>query len=403
MLEAEVDPPTNGHFESPPALRASRLLAPQLLSGPHHRVAEQVRTDGFLHLYTISSDFGEFQGEGDDLLQVRVREIEALAALREASASPEFAAAAERGQQSPFVATWNLIAAPSDSIAGVPLEAWHIAKRVSELDPPDRNEFEASALREFLGFEARKRALALELGVDLYSSNGVLQRELNRVAWVSFAGSLPALDLPELGNSPPPFEPGDAEAAERVRELLQSESPEDLRRINRIELAVMAIPDPLSEAFLDHPWYSPRRVTIVVASLSALGPVGGRDLFLRAALGADSEFGALFYQRVAQMLRAYAEHVEPIERIVLVADHIGAYTSDGVLVVPAPIDQGWWTPAAADLVETLARAIAQDPPPGGTRLLVAGTLSARARREIEARGIAVSERAAEPIRGGAGS
>ena len=43
--------------------------------------------------------------------------------------------------------------------------------------------------------------------------------------------------------------------------------PEDLRRLNRIELAVMGVGPELADRFLTHLWYSPRHGTILIESL----------------------------------------------------------------------------------------------------------------------------------------
>ena len=44
--------------------RASRLLPPELAQAEHCRVAEAVGSDGFLHLWKIESDFGDFDVRG---------------------------------------------------------------------------------------------------------------------------------------------------------------------------------------------------------------------------------------------------------------------------------------------------------------------------------------------------
>src|SRR5262249_14935656 len=66
-------------YETPAVLSASKLLPPELLSGPHHRVQEQVRNDGYLNIYTIDSKFGQFTAVSTAILRKRVQEINALA------------------------------------------------------------------------------------------------------------------------------------------------------------------------------------------------------------------------------------------------------------------------------------------------------------------------------------
>ncbi|HKJ25548.1 MAG TPA: hypothetical protein VKB65_12035, partial [Myxococcota bacterium] len=186
---ADVDP--DAGYEALPERHAAELLPPELLSSPHHRVRDAVGSDGFLNLYVIDSDFGVFEAAGDDLLRQRVHEIEALAELDRMQKRDEFAKAMAAGLKSPFVAAWNLIRDPVDSILGVPEAAWEAVKKTAEIGKRERGELEDSGFRELIGFEAKKREIAFQLGVDPYTSNRVLQKELNRFAWAAYLGGLP--------------------------------------------------------------------------------------------------------------------------------------------------------------------------------------------------------------------
>lgn len=392
LAARDVDPA--GGFEPLPQLRATELVPAELREGPHHRVREAVETDGFLHLYVIESDFGEIEAAGDELLRVRVREIAALAQLEQMQKREEFAKAMAAGLKSPFVAAWNLLRDPVDSILGVPQAAWDTVRKTAELTRRERGELEDSGFREFIGFETRKRELAFELGVDPYSSNRVLQKQLNRFAWAAYLGSLPFAFVPFQGEDAP----GHAGAADdRLGEILRHYTPEDLRRLNRIELAVMGAPEELADRFLAHSWFSPRHQTILVESLVALDLVEDRARFVETALQAGSEADARFYQRAAQLLRAFHEDDEEgLVRVLGRRRAVMGTTPDGELVVPLILDRASWSrPAAA-----FADAVVEDQRAAGadrTRLLVSGTFSERARREFEARGITVVERAFERL------
>jgi hypothetical protein len=379
-------------FESPPTLRASDLLPPEVVAGPHHRVVEAVGSDGFVHLYTLASDYGDFDVAGDDLLLERVQEIEALAALDEMSATREFASAAARGLESPFVATWNLIRHPVDTVSGIPSSAWEAIRRTSELAGSERGALEESAFREFIGFESRKRELAYRLGVDPYSSNKVLQTHLNRFAWVSYAGEFPFLLVPFQGDaSPEETPPTDALGTPETRlgELLRDYSPEDLRRLNRIELAVIGIPEPLARDLHE---------TVFVESLTAV-EARSSAACVEVALTAGSEFDAFFYQRAVELLRAYDEHRSSIIRCVAIGSAqpggfvLGGVSDDGTLVVPELADHLVWTRPTAVFAEELAEDLPSDLGVRRRELLLSGTLSGKARAEFESRGIRVTANA----------
>ena len=387
-------------YETPPQQRASDLLPEALLSGPHHRVEEVVASDGFRNIYTVTADFGSFEAYGDDLLDIRIGEIEALAALREKSKTREFASAAAAALKSPFVATWNLITDPVDTITGLPVGVWETVKRTSRVVRGKRGELEGSALGEIFGFEAVKRQLAYQLGVDPYSSNKWLQRELNRFAWASYAGGLPGKFVPfrkgtSVTDTP---EPTLLRAGERLNEILRHFSPEDLGRLNRIELAVMGVREEPRDAFIHHPWYSLRHETVLVGSLSVLDLTENRTVFIETALGAASEEDALFYQRSAELIRAYHEESTPIGSMVSVRPAVAGYTESQILVIPLVVDHVIWSEPVARFVRDLRDRVPAELEIQETELLLSGTASERARRELGDLGFRLTENAFEHLR-----
>ncbi len=390
LRAADVDAAAG--FETPPVLRASELWPAEVLQGPRHRVREEVPTDGFARHYRIESDFGAFEAHGDDMLRTRLAEIEALATLESMSRSQDFAAAVGEGLKSPFVATWNLIRRPVDSITGIPVAAWEQIQRTAALARSERGEFESRAFREFIGFESRKRELAHRLGVDPYSSNPVLQRELNRFAWAAFAGGLAFRLVPfrEVGEG----EPGAAHGGEA---RLRDHSPEDLRRLNRIELAVMGVEEELADAFLAQPWFSPRRQTLLVGALAALDRAADRERFVEASLRARAEFDALFFQRGAELLAAWDRGEGRARRLVAVRRTVGALDAEGRLVVPILVDHVVWTGPTEDFCRDLAERVAGEVGAGDVELLLSGSVSPAARERMEALGLAVTERAFEQL------
>jgi hypothetical protein len=385
-------------YEKPPLLRAADVLPPELRSGPHHQVEDAVATDGFMRIYSINSDFGEFQACGDEMLRTRVAEIQALAALRQLSAGEEFGEALNRTLKSPFVAAWNLVTKPVASIKGIPRGAEKALRNTSELARGERGELEDSALGEFFGFEERKRELAHRLGIDPYSSNPVLQKQLNRFAWVSYVGGFGAMLVPFAGD-PLPAEEQPPKASARAEEILRDYAPEDLRRLNRIELAVMGIPEETSRAFIAHPWYSPRHQSLLVAQLAPLDLVENRAVLIDAAVRATSEDDAVLYVRTAELIRAYHENVAPLERIAFFRNTVIGLTRDGRLVAPLALDYVVWTRPLHVFANSLRRSTVSDRRRVTKReILVTGSLSPRARAMIEGRGIVVTEQALERLR-----
>jgi hypothetical protein len=339
-------------YETPTALRASEVLPPELVSGPHHRVQEEVRADGLHRVFSVDSPFGHFEARGEDELRARIREIEATAKLRETNQVPVQDTAVGKSPRPGGLAGWVIEPGAGERPTGAP--------RAGLVD-----------------LDAMKRQVAHELGIDPYTENEALQRELERHVFSTFASGRASRDAVDEEAPPEPApsqEQTDEEAPEegdRAAELVRDYSQEDLERLHRIELAVMGVEEELREEFLDNPWYNPRDGTQLVDALSSLEGTEGRSAFIEAAIGGS------------------------LERFTRLGGRVAAYAEDGTLVVPVEADHALWTPNIASFAAAIARAAGEDPEVAKTRLLVSGKLSARARREIQGLGIDVTEHALE--------
>ncbi|MDJ0847341.1 MAG: hypothetical protein QNK04_03065 [Myxococcota bacterium] len=351
-------------FEAP-TLRASELLPAELLRGPHHTVDEQVGSDGFLPVFTVSSEFGRFEVAGEAALREQIREIEALAALREAGAAETTPAP----KPPP---------APGGSGLG-----W------GEVPGQGGLVLAGGERGGFRDLDAMKRSVAHRLGIDPHTPNEALQSELRRHVWAAWTGGMAS---PFAEAPPKPSDVSDVHEPERPDALLRDFSAEDLRRLHRIELAVMGVDEPLREKFLEHPHYTSRHGTRLLDALSGLEDTADRSAFIEAAVAARSADEARGFERMATLLRRYGEQTGSLERFLTVDGRVAAHTTDGTLVVPVLAEHGAWTQGVARLAESLAAASGQDPEVARTRLLVSGSLSERARREMERLGLSVTEK-----------
>ena len=387
-----------GGFETPKALPAKDLLPPELLKGNNYQIEPNVNTNGFENTYFITSDYGPFQVLGDDMVRIRVQEFAAIAHMEEMKKSDQFATAAQKALTTPLVAAGNLITNPVDTITGVPKGAWRYVTGLVEMVRGSRGELEDSAAKELIGFGKAKRQLASSLGVDVYSSNPVLQRELNALAWAAYAGGMTvaggfmairaastAASLSLTGTS----------WMERLNKRLLDNSPEDLRQLNRQELAKIGLDGNELDLFLRNPWYSPRHRTVLIEALSGMEKAKNRKKFITLATTAESEQDAFFFQRIAQLLRGYHDTVAPIDEIDIVRSLAVGYSGAKIMMVPLVLDYGWWTAQGSVLAKSLDDAATKV---GRTKQLWAtGTLSPRLADELQSRKWEVHQQSWAPL------
>lgn len=193
------------HFEKDPVFQAKDLVAPELLKGPHFSVDSRVPAKDFLYRFTLHTDYGTFQVHGAHMLQIRVREVYAIAQLDDMSKTKEFADAAARAVARPLTSTLNMLMDPARTVEGLPSGLSRLFGRI-ELgaetvtaaatapgqttgqqveDVADRV---GSVTVTALGYEKERRDLAKSLGVDPYTTSPVLAKKLSDMAWVAFSG-----------------------------------------------------------------------------------------------------------------------------------------------------------------------------------------------------------------------
>src|SRR5437773_8270008 len=182
-------------FEAEPVLKATDLVAPELLKGPHFTVDDRVPVKGFLARFTIRSDYGTFDAHGIHMFQIRVKEVYALTQLDSMSKTKEFAAAAGKAIARPVTSAVNMIINPVETVQGLPGGVTRLFDRIklggeaiaAAATAPSQTEGEkASAVTQrvgsitvdALGYEKERRGLARSVGVDPYTTNPVLAKQL---------------------------------------------------------------------------------------------------------------------------------------------------------------------------------------------------------------------------------
>ena len=119
-------------FEELPELKASEILKPELLKGPHFVVRDPVPTGSGMNQFTIDSDFGVFEADGNEMLLQRLKEIDAIARLQEVSRTDEFKKSLVAAAKSPLNSARNIARDPAQAISNVPKGVMKFLGRAKE-------------------------------------------------------------------------------------------------------------------------------------------------------------------------------------------------------------------------------------------------------------------------------
>ena len=371
------------------------VLPADMIQGEHYRLAPTVRTFTFLNDFIASSDYGVFEAQSDAMLRRLIREIHAIAVLQGITLTDAYTKALAQAALSPVRGVEQLVTNPVETVKAVPTALFDVFARVGQgIDTAvsgQKTSYEDSALAQALQMSSYKRDYAKELGVDPYSSNPVLQKQLDAVAWAAAAGNLTISAATMVSGSAVVAGLSYARNIEQAVNIVAAEPPSELMIRNRAALDQMGISGRLKEQFLGQQQYSPRAKTILIAALASMPRTAGRDSVLEVALGAPDETMAIFYQQLAELLNDYDEHVVPIVRLARYNRLVVAYEQTGKAVILAPVDWLIWDERAASAATRIARAWKLKPGSDTLELWITGTASPRFKKEAEALGIRVRE------------
>ena len=385
---------------SPTILDAAAVVPAELLRGDHHEVMQRVENDGLMNRYQIASDFGRFEAYGTLVLAVRVQEVGALAELDRLSKTEVFAEAAARSALSSVDTIQTFAEQPVETVRAVPSGAKRMLKvarrrakearqdateeikerrdQSAEGDGESEGEGEGMSatelaadaaeagnylIKRYFGVTAAERRWAAKLGVDPYTSNEVLRKEIKKVARVDSAGRLGVKLLPIPGI------PG-VSAIAMVNKVAWNKDPYELQDFNRERLRSLGMDEELIEAFFEVPWLSPTMQTFFITSLLRLEGAQDRSIAVEQVLGLESLDEGSFLAQAAQMLGWLHVREAPIRQLLRGERTLVAVTADRKQLIPMPVDHLSWTSDLAELVERRNLELGRPEYDGGTLWLL---------------------------------
>jgi hypothetical protein len=364
-----------------------------LLKGPHHVVREPVPTASGMNQFTIDSDFGVFEADGNEMLLQRLKEIDAIARLREVSRTDEFKKSLVAAAKSPLNSAKNIARDPAQAISNVPKGIMKFLGRAKEtVENVGKGDGEGNRMKDAIGYSDKKRQIAFQMGIDPYSTNAVLQKQLDDVAWASWAGgfTFSVATFPISGPIGAALTVTNLNST--VEDLLREKSPSELEQINRATFRAMGASASDIERILHGGAFTPTQSTTFAVNLKALKGVANRDAFVKtAAQKSTTEADALFCVYTAALMNQIHEKT-PIARIVMLRDFPICVAKDGTIIVALQWDYAAWTSGAAAFTGEVQKFAGKSAQGAHVSVDLSGEVSPRLREELEKRGMTVQDR-----------
>ncbi len=397
VLATTLSGQTPAGFEAAGPINVSELLPPSLLSGPHHRVEPLAYADGLNLSYQLETTEAYEPVPGTAALLQRVREIEAIAKLREMNKSEEFAKALVQAGKDKVESVKGLIKDPVGTVKRLPQGAsrffGRIAQTFEQMDAgaADGREVAQSAL----GVNRKKAELALQLGVSVYTSDPVLQQELEMAARAMAGGAL----VVNVAGMALDGGVGAAVSAIGINETLQraliESTPDELHEKNRQQLLQLGAAPETVRLFQFNPVITPWQEAVIVSSLVETGLQP--DVFLAQAANAATAQDALYFEQLVLLLKKLHESGAPLTELRLENQILCAFDQQGSLIIPVAADYVQWTALLNQRAQEFLALVKPEGSIKNIRVVLDGHFSPLAGQELARLGVSATGQFLGPL------
>lgn len=381
-------------YQNTAVLQTSKVLPPNLRSGQGYTVDKKVANDGFINRYQVKSVYGRYTVVGDLALAKLVGEFKAMKAMAKVDEGDTFQKSVQESAKKTGRGLKRLFTDPAGTMEGAATGLGRLFDRANEsLSGSGPGQAEDSRTKQFIGFSKAKREIAAKFGVDVYSANQALQKELERLAWADYAGGISLGAATAVVPGGAGLVLSTAGGARLLNDVMRTTPPAELRMMNREKLISMGIPPDLAAVFIENPIYSPREQTIVVGAMEAMKGVGNRKLMLRVALKAQNRNVSYVLSKMAIMYANYHKRVRPLTQFKPVGRILYAVDKKGRPVVTLPADYVLWSDRLAGALAGIGKDTGNKP----GELWITGVLSPAAGEKLKAAGWKVTPKASAKL------
>jgi hypothetical protein len=380
-------------YDQPVTLKASEVLPPELLSSPSYKIGNEVHNDGFLNTYTVDSQWGQLKVVSTPLLRKRAHELNAMAQMEKLKGSKEFKDGVKNSAKKVVDGAEQIITDPGGTIKNVGKGVGGLFKSIGGVfkgGDKERGETEGNTLERVSGFSKAKRQYAAKFGVDPYSRNEYLQKELGDISQAGFLGStITSLGLGALGGAVVSV----ASNADTFNDLIHEKSPDKLRDFNRKKLETMDVSEDVIDLFTRNTNYTITEQTAIVAALDSMDKTKERRDFVKFAVLSDSPEIAVFRTVQIQLYATYNQTHKPVDQFEYFGEFACGRVKDGSLLVVAPVDYLLWTKELGPHLTAMSQQLSKSNPSSRKVLWVSGTLSPLALKHMKALGWEIQQNA----------
>jgi hypothetical protein len=382
-------------YERPPSFNAAQIPGIKRV-GSNYTILTPVRSDGLLRLYVVTTPYGKFNVQGDEMMRMRQNELYALARLEKVTNSESFGKALAQAGLSPLVFAGHLVTNPVDTVQNTFAGVGNFFGRIgSGLNNAGKTQDDA--MSGLLGVTDKRRELATAYGVDPYTDFPPLAAKLQQLSQAAAAGGLvvtgalmavPGAAGIIVSNLSTAYKLNDM----GLESVARNYDAAQIMDINRGLLEKMGVGKDITERFLLNRNYTPIDAAALVAALDSMHGVGGRRIYVARAAAANGRPIAYVMRRQAELMADdYHRNHRNYARFVAFANYPFVITGDNEVMAVLPIDALSWTRETANGFGVVTAQRRRFDPKARGVLRITGTATPLAKKQLKAEGWTVLE------------
>ena len=373
-------------YENPPVFSASELLGADA-QGPGYKVQEQVTSDGYLRIYNVETPWGMVSVHGDQMMNMRIKEIHALDAMDKTANSKEFGDALLRAGLKPVEFAGNLVTHPVDTVKNT---VSGVGQLFGSIGSGIRNagKSQDNVVESVTGAAKQRRLIAYNYGIDPYTDLPPLRDKLDQMSRAAAAGGLAVTGAFILIPGAAGTIISNVSSAQTLNEMVRDDSASQLMDVNRKTLLKIGANPALIEELLTNPHYTPTDMTAFAGALGTMGKLENIDALISRAAAATSRDTAFFMRRNAELMSERQSDVGDITGFVSLPSMplpIATSRDDGLIAVFA-LDTLAWTKENNESITALTGAARAQGMGGPFILSITGTATPLAKQKLAALG-----------------
>lgn len=373
-------PAAPGALEVPKPAAAAKFLG-GAMKGSNYTVRPTARSDGIMRIFEVDTSYGEFQFDGVDFTRMRLRELEAVAALEKLSQSEAYAKAFGRAVVAPVKLGVDFVVNPIDAFGRSMSGISNMFDRVGANLANQRANRDSLA-DSLLGVSDAQRQLAIELGVDPYSDFPPLAQKLRQVAGAMAGGQLTVRAGLAAITGGIGLGISAASNVEQAKETLRDKTAAQVIAEVRVILQSLEVPEDLVNRLVENRNYTPADLLLMSRALAQLN-ARNTAAFINRAADAAARDVAYFQRRRAELLAARSAELGGIGAFVTVVGHAVNVTRDGRAIAIFPFDDLAWTDIPARTFRAATAELRRGSPVGGAVFATTGQITPVATAEIK--------------------